>query len=262
MRLLPAILSLLVLLAHGSCATVNPTGEDDEPWLISALTAPAGDAGLEEDLGKIAAFNERHAAGGAAGGAAAGAAAIDMIELKADSSSAIDHTLDRIPDELFVFFELPAASDPRGMIAALVGGEAGAKIRTGGVTAEAYPSPAQVARFITACASADVPFKATAGMRHPLRRHSAAAGVREFGFVNMLIAAALAQHVDMGEALLVEVLEAETLEPFRFEADSLSWRGHRLETAQVEDTRLGLAISFASCSFDEPLDGLRAIGLL
>src|SRR5690606_14523404 len=104
----------------------------------------------EADLDRIAAFNDLHE------DPANGFALIDAIELKGDSASAIDSALDMIPDELFPFFEIPITDDPRGLIASLVGSEAGAKVRTGGVTADLYPQADHLARFIHACAGAAV----------------------------------------------------------------------------------------------------------
>jgi hypothetical protein len=57
----------------------------------------------------------------------------------------------------------------RQIIPALKEGNARAKIRTGGVTADVIPSVEQIAEFLAACAEANVPFKATAGLHHPLR---------------------------------------------------------------------------------------------
>jgi hypothetical protein len=233
-----------------------PRSEDADPWPISALTAPAGDDRLAVDLERIASFNETHCRPDQ------GPALIDVIELKAGSADAIDKALDQIPDDLYPFFELPGADDPRGRIAALVGGEAGAKIRTGGVTADLYPTPAHIARFIAACAAADVPFKATAGLHHPLRHHSEPVGTREFGFLNVFIAAALALNAELAESDLLNVLEEENIEAFSFDDDGLMWRDHRITVQELEDTRLALAISFGSCSFDEPRADLRALGLL
>src|SRR5438477_108730 len=44
-----------------------------------------------------------------------------------------------------------------------------AKIRTGGVTPEAFPKSAEIVRFVRTCLAANVPFKATAGLHHPIR---------------------------------------------------------------------------------------------
>jgi hypothetical protein len=240
-----------------ACAADHlPQSDDADPWPISALTVPASDERLAADLARITTFNEAHRRPDQ------GLALIDVIEFKAVSVDFIDEVLDAIPDDLYPFFELPSADDPRGLIAALVGGEAGAKIRTGGVMADLYPTPAQVARFIAACAASDVPFKATAGLHHPLRQHSDAVGAEEFGFLNVFIAAALALNANLPESDLIPVLEEGSISAFSFNDDGLTWRDHRITVQELEDTRLAQAISFGSCSFDEPRAGLRALGLL
>ena len=233
-----------------------PTSDDDEPWPLSALTAPAGDPALADDLARIAAFNQEHA------DAARGLVVVDAIELKAVTPEAIESALDAMPDELFPFFELPVAIDPRGLIAALAGGDAGAKIRSGGVQPELYPSAADVARFLAVCAAADVPFKATAALHHPFRHHSDAVGVKEFGFVGFFVAATLALYHELPEDELASVLGEESIDAFAFDDDGARWRGRAVSTDQIEDARLSFAVSFGSCSFDEPREDLRALGLL
>ena len=230
-----------------------PAGEGAEPWQLSALVAPDG---LAADLERVAAFNEAHRRTGA------GLAAIGTIELKAPSATAVEEALHAIPDELFPFFELEAAQDPRGIITVLTGSDAGAKVRTGGLEAEAYPSPEHLARFIAACATAGLPFKATAGLHHPLRHHSEPVGAKEFGFLNVFTAAALAAQKGLAEADLVAVLTDESIGSFLFDEAALRYGDHELTLEQIDGSRLKLAISFGSCSFDEPLDHLRAMKLL
>lgn len=231
---------------------VLPPADNDEPWHITMLTAAAGDPGFEADLERIRVFHDNHGR----------RAHIGVIELRGPDARAIERTLDLVPDAIFPFFELPVHDDPRGLIAAISGSDAGAKVRTGGVGADAYPQPAELVRFISACAAADVPFKATAGLHHPLRHFSDAVGTEEFGFLNVFVAAALARSGALDEAELAEVLVEGDPDAFVFEGDHLAIGDHRLTAAQINDARAKFAVSFGSCSFTEPIEDLRAIRLL
>ncbi|MHC4990517.1 MAG: hypothetical protein ACYTGC_06005 [Planctomycetota bacterium] len=233
-----------------------PTGEDAEPWHVSSLVPPARDQGLPGQLERIVAFNARHA------DADAGLARVDVIELRAGRPEDIEQVLEQVPDELYPFFELPVADDPRGLVAALAGSDAGAKVRTGGVTANLYPTPAMLARFVSAVASARVPFKATAGLHHPVRHHSEAVNAEEFGFFNVFVGATLRGEGLIDDAELHEVLTETRSDAFVFDDEGVSWRGRRVTVDLLEDARDRFAISFGSCSFDEPRADLRALGLL
>lgn len=225
-------------------------GDDDEQWLISALTVPAGDPKLSRDMERIARFNQEHA----------GRAAVDVIELKAGSSEAIESALDAIPDEVFAFFELPVDRDPRGLLASLPGSDAGAKIRTGGMTPEQYPAPAQVARFIRACVDAQLPFKATAGLHHPLLHRNETVGADEFGFLGVFLGACLADVLPGDE--LMELLREGNPDALKFDDAGVTWREHSVPTAKIAQVRERTAIAFGSCSFDEPREDLRVMTLL
>ena len=72
------------------------------------------------------------------------------------------------PAELETYFEIPLGR-LRECIAAIADCGRRAKIRTGGETADKFPAPESVIEFIRLCAAANVPFKATAGLHHPLR---------------------------------------------------------------------------------------------
>ncbi|HEX3582953.1 MAG TPA: hypothetical protein VH087_14390, partial [Thermoanaerobaculia bacterium] len=83
-----------------------------------------------------------------------------------------------------------------GLIPELAKHGLSAKIRTGGVTPDAIPHPDRIATFIRVCAMNAVPFKATAGLHHPLRCVRAltyepnAPRATMHGFVNVFMAAA------------------------------------------------------------------------
>jgi hypothetical protein len=136
-----------------------------------------------------------------------------------------------------------------------------AKIRTGGLTPEAFPGTSRVASFLRQCAEKGVAFKATAGLHHPLRcvkpltyEPDAPTGTMH-GFVNVFLAAALLQHAET-------ILTEEDAEAFAFDDEAASWRGHRMPTGELARTRREFAISFGSCSFEEPVADLKELGWL
>lgn len=233
--------------------TCLPRDEGAEPWQLSAIATPEG---LARDLERIDAFNAAHA------DPAAGLASIGSIELRGADVAAVEAALDAIPDELFPFFEIDVAADPRGLLAALSGCDAGAKVRTGGAKPESVPTPAQLARFLHAAAAAEVPFKATAGLHHPLRHRLEATGACEFGYINVFAAAAIAWGGGSSETELRGVLEQEEPGAFAFGAEGLRYGRREISGEDIARARRSFAVSFGSCSFTEPLDGLRALKLL
>lgn len=139
-----------------------------------------------------------------------------------------------------------------------------AKIRTGGVKPEAIPSTTEVAAFISTCADLRLPFKATAGLHHPIRAEYAltyetdAPRAVMHGFLNVLMASALAWH---GERHIEPVLAETDATAFRFD-DQARWRQKSLNEVQIRDARLNFMHSIGSCSFEEPVNELRALLLL
>jgi hypothetical protein len=82
------------------------------------------------------------------------------------------------------------------------------------------------------------------------------------GFVNLFAAAALARVADLDEAGIASILAEEDPTAFRFEDEALSWREHRVPADGIRAARRTFAVSFGSCSFDEPREDLTALGLL
>ena len=188
---------------------------------------------------------------------------IDTIELKAADAAQIESAMRRIPSRLTPYFEISSA----GLIPAIRAAGARAKIRTGGITPEAFPSADAIAQFIAACAEHNVAFKATAGLHHPLRCYRALTYSADgpsgwmFGFLNVFVAAVLAQ-LGVAAGMLKYVLLEESAEAFVFNDVRMAWSGHVLTVAEIADTRRELAISFGSCSFEEPVADLKSLGLL
>ena len=236
-----------------------PTGERDDsedPWTLTVLCEATGDEAFEAELEAIERFNTRHAEPGS------GRAVIESIELKPKNADAVDGALELMPETLFPWFELPWQQDVRGMVAALAEMEAGAKVRTGGTAPEAHPGTLELARFLSACAGAGVPFKATAGLHHPFRHFAESVGCDQFGFVNVFFGSALLYHRAIEQEELEMLLSDTNGRHFEFAPTNVSWKGRSLALGQLREARERFASSFGSCSFDEPMDDLRTMNLL
>jgi hypothetical protein len=219
------------------------------PWRLSALVGP-GEAGL------VDAFNEAHAE----------RARVDVVELKAATPDEAEAALAGRPRGTAAYVEVPLDASLEALLDAVQAHGGRAKARTGGVTAAAFPEPSAVARFLDGCVRRSLPFKATAGLHHPVRGEQALTyapdaprGVMH-GFLNLLAATAL---LCAGEpfARALQALEERDASAFAVADDGFAWRGARLSATAVRSAR-ALFAGFGSCSFGEPVSDLRALGLL
>ena len=137
----------------------------------------------------------------------------------------------------------------------------GYKLRTGGVTADAFPTSEKIARALVTAARHQLPIKFTAGLHHPVRQFREEVRAKMHGFLNVLGAAVLAaEHQwDADQALMM--LENEDPRSFSFTDDFFAWRDWKIDARRLQDRRKFVR-SFGSCSFDEPRDDLRALNLL
>jgi len=230
-----------------------PAPGSGEPWPLSVLLG----ADVAADAALFAAFGEGHR----------GRAVIDAVELKAATPEQIERGLEGLPQGLTAYVELPIDSDLPPLLGVLRARGARAKVRTGGITTDSIPSPAALARFLVGCAAAGVPFKATAGLHHAVRGihplTSAADGPRGtmHGFLNVFAAAALARRGALA-AEVEAVLGEERPDAFRL-GDDAFWVGTwRIASTELAAARADFALGFGSCSFEEPVADLKAMGLL
>ncbi len=193
-------------------------------------------------------------------------AVVDSVEAKVASDEEIRRLSGIIPAELATYFEIPLSMCEE-CIAAVAECGRRAKIRTGGETADKFPSSESVIEFIRLCAAASVPFKATEGLHHPLRSvhrftyQPESPSAVAHGFVNVFLAAAFLR-AGMEPKLAVRLLEEQSARAFHFDLDGVGWREHRLSRNEIAAARRGFAVSFGSCSFTEPIDDLRDLHLL
>ena len=148
-----------------------------------------------------------------------------------------------------------------GAVYALARHRLGAKIRCGGIVARAFPEPREVAAFLAVTAEEGVPFKATAGLHHPVRHFNEPSGFTMHGFLNLLVASGLAR-MGRDRETLETVLADEDASHFSFDGESLRWNGERLDAVQLRANREGGFVAYGSCSFTEPVEDLHHLELL
>jgi hypothetical protein len=137
----------------------------------------------------------------------------------------------------------------------------GYKLRTGGVTADAFPTSAQIARALVTAATHQLPIKFTAGLHHPIRQFRDEVKTKMHGFLNVLGAAVLAAEHQWEADQAVTMLEDEDPRSFSFTDHFFAWRDWKIDTERLQYRRKFVR-SFGSCSFDEPRDDLRALRFL
>jgi hypothetical protein len=139
---------------------------------------------------------------------------------------------------------------------------AGFKLRCGGLEAQDFPPVERIAHVIANCRDRMIPLKCTAGLHHPVRFHDPGLDTKQHGFLNVFGAGVIASALNASPAELTTCLLDETPDSFRFDGNRFHWRDLFVSTAQIERGRNGLVCAFGSCSFDEPLDDLRALGIM
>ncbi|HUG74775.1 MAG TPA: hypothetical protein VMM81_03775 [Acidimicrobiia bacterium] len=235
----------------------------DAPWRLVAVADDRSDdwlSAVDADAARVRGFEV----------VMSGGAVVEVVErrvaadgVRPDDIAAASRSFGR-----FVSYEVPW-SDPdlerslRSLASAreASGRSLGAKIRTGGVTEDAFPPPEAVAGFLIACRDLGLPLKATAGLHHPVRHRDAATGFVHHGFLNLLAAAAFA--ID-GAALdeVTAVLADDDAAAFALIPAGLTWRDRRAGVDALTAARSSLLRAYGSCSVREPVDDLTALGVL
>jgi hypothetical protein len=81
------------------------------------------------------------------------------------------------------------------------------------------------------------------------------------GFLNLFLTAGFVK-AGMDTRFAMELLEEQWAAAMEFDSEGVVWRGQGLSWPAIAEARREFAVSFGSCSFMEPVDDLRALGLL
>jgi hypothetical protein len=238
-----------------SGSDLMPVGESSEPWRLAVLVADDVRGAAAEMLE----FNDRHSPESNGGNAV-----VDVVELKASTVNEIAHQRNDLPPRFIAYFEIPTSPDVSPLVKAIATAGARAKIRTGGITPDAFPRVERIVDFLAACRHEGVAFKATAGLHHAVRGdyrltyESGSPKAMMYGFLNLFMAAALV-YTGESEDTAIAVLEDKETSAFTFSDDGIQWREKRIGLEQIVKFRSRFGISFGSCSFREPVDELASL---
>ena len=192
-------------------------------------------------------------------------ARIVSVELKASTPEEVSRAIESVPASIETWVELaPNSPSLSAMLKPLHAQGRGAKIRTGGVTPDAFPQAEEVVRFFRACHEASVVCKATAGLHRPLRGEyrltydANSPRAMMFGFVNVFLAAVII-HRGGADGDALEMLNEGEPGAFTFAPEFVRWRHWCFDADSLTAARRDLCRSFGSCSFTEPIEGLQEL---
>jgi len=220
-------------------------------WPISAIVRDES----HDDLNTLAAFNAA---------AAQQHARVDTVEAKPQLLAGVDWLAAQVGDGIEIYVEVTPGPDVDQWLDRVAARGLRAKVRTGGLTTDAFPTPTALAAFIAAAVGHRVPFKATAGLHHAVRgayRLTYADGAPHapmYGYLNVLLATA-AVRAGRPRAVVEALLQQTDTSALAFTDEAVSWGAEQFPLSTVRDTRQHHLVSFGSCSFREPVDEFDAL---
>ncbi len=158
-----------------------------------------------------------------------------------------------VPEGVPAAVELPRTPARDAVLDALAGTGHRAKLRTGGLRPELFPSAEELAATLSACVVRGVALKCTAGLHHAVRHTDAATRFEHHGFLNVLIAVSA---LTDGAPAAIAAQHLRETEAAAVVAALRTWSPERIARARATFT------SFGTCSVLEPVDDLVALDLL
>ncbi len=221
-------------------SAMDAGGAGDAVPLELALTVPDGPEALGPAVDAVLADPRLH---------------LRSVEVPVGSRGPVEtvHALAAaLPRDVVGYVEVPLQGARTALEAVRCAGHR-AKLRTGGTTAQAFPAPAVLAAAIADCALLDLPFKCTAGLHHALPSVDPATGFAHHGFLNVVLAVDVAR----AGAAAGEVEHVLRLSDAACVADRVA----ALDPAHAAEVR-ALLVAIGTCSIDEPVADLAALGLV
>jgi len=192
---------------------------------------------------------------------------IDSVEFRPGRVEQTAMCRKHVRSHVATYHEMPVDGSAWDFIHAIAGTGNRMKLRMGGLASEAFPRADSVARVLSWASHCRVSFKATAGLHHPIRsRHpftykpGSPSGTMH-GFINLFCAATL---LYLGGAATdaERALEEEKMNAWEVGSDAIGWGSMRWSAAQILEVRQSFLNCIGSCSFEEPIRDLEALGWL
>ncbi|MBV6458435.1 MAG: hypothetical protein HONBIEJF_01563 [Fimbriimonadaceae bacterium] len=226
-------------------------GSVAEPWPVTTLVSSLGK--LDDELPLIEEFVAEFE----------GTATVECIEVRATeplTARGLRSISDLEVEETFV--EVALGDNLLDDLAAIAEvGQVGAKARTGGVTADQFPSVEALAAFIQECVNLGISYKMTAGLHHPYRQYHPSVKTEMHGFLNVLAGGLFAMTAELSRSEIEEVLSEQRVGAFEIDDQGIRWHELHATLDEIEEFR-DIFRTIGSCSVEEPLEDLAGIGLL
>jgi len=233
----PELVGPLLVRASQTVDLLEATRAGDD--LRVGLVADGGLTGLVEAISLLFDHDDR--------------AALSQVEIALPAGHAPGPAtavlLDQLAFSATAYIEVPRTGYLPALDVLAGDGVERAKYRTGGSSAEAFPTEAELAAFVSACAQRRLTFKLTAGLHRALRNTSPQ-GFEQHGFLNVL-AAVSASH---------DGATATDLEALLSHRDPVPVL-QVLTGADVAAVRRSFA-SFGCCDVDDPIADLADLGVI
>jgi hypothetical protein len=270
----PAALSMSDAMAEYAAAQSGP-----DMWMLGRFVVPAtrleelapqapiaapGGAWRLSAIVRDGSDEDRIAAAGFNASGVRGRAVVDAIESKPGTLEGIDWLADAFCATCDVYVEVGVGADASRWLERIAERGLKAKVRTGGLTADAVPSPSALLAFIDAAVRWRVAFKATAGLHHavrgtyPLGYEERSPKTTMYGYLNVLLATA-ARRAGLPLPEAEGLLRQSNAAGLVFTDRSVRWDGVELPLELLREVREQQFTSFGSCSFREPAGELHAV---
>lgn len=220
-------------------------------WRLSVIVRDGSDADCAAVTDFNNAFSRHHAR-------------VDTVESKPGAFDGIDWLVAEFGVGIDIYVEVVPGAEQDRWLERLAARGLRAKIRAGGVTADAFPTPQTLAEFLAATVRHKVVFKATAGLHHAVRGRyrltydRGAPRALMYGYLNVLLATAALQ-AGRPVAAAVALLQRSDAATLVIDDDAVRWGDDVFSLSMLRDTRARHLVSFGSCSFTEPVDEIDAL---